>query len=58
VCSEMWKPYLPVIAKQANHTLHVLDHFHSKLSFNCLARPVVTSWRYRHVTWARTFVQA
>src|SRR5262245_5335707 len=28
VCSDMWKPYLPVIAAQAGQALHVLDRFH------------------------------
>lgn len=28
VCSDMWKPYLQVLAKQAKHALHVLDRFH------------------------------
>jgi transposase len=28
VCSDMWKPYLRVIATQAAHALHVLDRFH------------------------------
>ena len=28
VCSDMWQPYLAVIAKQAGHALHVLDRFH------------------------------
>jgi transposase len=28
VCSDMWKPYLQVLAKQAQHALHVLDRFH------------------------------
>jgi len=28
VCSDMWKPYLKVIAKKASHALHVLDRFH------------------------------
>jgi transposase len=28
VCSDMWKPYLAVIAAQAGHALHVLDRFH------------------------------
>lgn len=28
VCSDMWKPYLRVIAAQAGHALHVLDRFH------------------------------
>ena len=28
VCSDMWKPYLNVIAAQAGEALHVLDRFH------------------------------
>jgi len=28
VCSDMWKPYLHVIAAQAGQALHVLDRFH------------------------------
>jgi transposase len=28
VCSDMWKPYLTVIAAQAGHALHILDRFH------------------------------
>jgi transposase len=28
VCSDMWKPYLNVVAKKAGHALHVLDRFH------------------------------
>jgi transposase len=28
VCSDMWKPYLMVIAKKAGSALHVLDRFH------------------------------
>ena len=28
VCSDMWKPYLKVIAKKASAALHVLDRFH------------------------------
>jgi len=28
VCSDMWKPYLKVIAKKASHALHILDRFH------------------------------
>ena len=28
VCTDMWKPYLQVLAKQAKQALHVLDHFH------------------------------
>lgn len=28
VCSDMWKPYLNVIAQEAGQALHVLDRFH------------------------------
>lgn len=28
VCSDMWKPYLQVIAKRAGKALHVIDRFH------------------------------
>ena len=28
VCSDMWKPYLRVIAKKAGQAVHVLDRFH------------------------------
>ena len=28
VCSDMWKPYLNVIARQVGHALHILDRFH------------------------------
>jgi transposase len=28
ICSDMWKPYLHVVAKEAGHALHVLDRFH------------------------------
>ena len=28
VCSDMWKPYLKVIAKRASQAIHVLDRFH------------------------------
>ena len=28
VCSDMWKPYLNVIARHVGHALHVLDRFH------------------------------
>ncbi len=28
VCTDMWRPYLTVIAAQAGHALHVLDRFH------------------------------
>jgi transposase len=28
ICSDMWKPYLQVVAKKAEHALHILDRFH------------------------------
>ena len=28
VCSDMWKPYLNVVAKRVRHALHILDRFH------------------------------
>ena len=28
ICSDMWKPYLRVVAKKAAHAIHVLDRFH------------------------------
>ena len=28
VCSDMWKPYLKVIAKKADGAAHILDRFH------------------------------
>jgi transposase len=34
VCSDMWKPYLQVIAAQAGQALHVLDRFHITAHLN------------------------
>lgn len=34
VCTDMWKPYLQVIAKEAAQALHVLDHFHIVMHLN------------------------
>ena len=34
ICSDMWKPYLTVIRKQASHALHVLDRFHITMHVN------------------------
>ena len=34
VCSDMWKPYLKVIAKKAAAALHVLDRFHIMSAMN------------------------
>lgn len=34
VCSDMWKPYLRVIAKKASGAVHVLDRFHIMSHFS------------------------
>jgi transposase len=34
VCSDMWKPYLKVIAKKADQAVHVLDRFHIMAKMN------------------------
>jgi transposase len=34
VCSDMWKPYLNVIARQVGHALHILDRFHIAMHMN------------------------
>jgi len=34
VCSDMWKPYLSVMAAKAGHALHVLDRFHITMHLN------------------------
>jgi transposase len=34
ICSDMWKPYLKVIAKKAGQAIHVLDRFHIMANMN------------------------
>ena len=34
VCTDMWKPYLKVIAKKANQAIHILDRFHIMAHIN------------------------
>ena len=34
VCSDMWKPYLEVLARRAKHAVHVLDRFHIVSNMN------------------------
>jgi transposase len=34
VCSDMWRPYLGIIAAKADHALHVLDRFHITWNLN------------------------
>jgi len=62
VCSDMWKPYLGVIAQQAAQALHVLDRFHIVRHLNQAVDQVrrhetarlrgATSARYlKHMRW-------
>jgi transposase len=34
VCSDMWRPYLKVVAKKAGQALHILDRFHIMANMN------------------------
>ncbi len=34
ICSDMWKPYLRVVAKKASQAIHVLDRFHIMSHFS------------------------
>jgi transposase len=34
ICSDLWQPYLDVIAQKASQALHVLDRFHVSLHMN------------------------
>jgi transposase len=34
VCSDMWRPYLNVLARRAGQALHILDRFHITLHLN------------------------
>ncbi|MBT4131039.1 MAG: ISL3 family transposase [Gammaproteobacteria bacterium] len=34
ICSDMWKPYLKVIAKKAGQAIHILDRFHIMAHFS------------------------
>lgn len=34
VCSDMWRPYLKVIAERAGHAVHVLDRYHIMARLN------------------------
>lgn len=34
ICSDMWKPYLKVVAKKANQAIHILDRFHIMAHIN------------------------
>jgi transposase len=34
ICTDMWKPYLNVIARKAKHAINVLDRYHIMSTFN------------------------
>ena len=34
ICSDMWRPYLKVIAKKGNQAIHILDRFHIMMYLN------------------------
>jgi transposase len=34
VCSDLWQPYLKVVAKKAGQALHILDRFHIMMHFS------------------------
>jgi len=34
ICSDMWQPYLDVIAEKARHAVHILDRFHIMCRMN------------------------
>jgi len=34
ICSDLWRPYLKVIAKKAGQALHVVDRFHVAMNLN------------------------
>lgn len=34
ICSDMWKPYLKIIAKRASSAIHVLDRYHIMVYFS------------------------
>lgn len=34
ICSDMWRPYIDVIAEKANAAVHILDRFHIMQKFN------------------------
>jgi transposase len=57
VCSDMWKPYLNVIAAEAGQALHVLDRFHIAMHMNQavdeVRRAESTRLRSRSTTAAR-----
>ena len=60
VCSDMWKPYLAVVAERAGQAVHVLDRFHIMSHFSKAiderqqtARPVLRAAAGLHADQAR-----
>jgi transposase len=62
VCSDMWQPYLKVIAAKAGQALHVLDRFHITMHLNQAVdevrraesgrlRGCAASKRLKHMRW-------
>ena len=60
VCSDMWKPYLKVIAKKAGQAIHVLDRFHIMQKMNkAIAKYDIFMSNYTERTWTMvTFNEA
>ena len=48
VCSDMWKPYLNVIAEQIPQAVHVLDRFHIMRNMNVAIDEVRAAAHARH----------
>jgi len=55
VCSDMWRPYLGIIAAKAGQALHVLDRFHITSNLNQALDQVrrAESGRLRAAGWAQ-----
>ena len=51
VCSDMWRPYLNVIAEKLGHAVHVLDR---SMSCKCSANHWTKSERTRRSVWCVT----
>jgi transposase len=52
ICSDMWKPYLKVIAKKAGQAVHILDRFHIMQHFS-KASASAKPWARSKVPWIR-----
>ncbi len=52
VCSDMWRPYLNVIARGASQALHVLDRFHITMHLNQAVDEVRRAESGRLRVWA------